>query len=124
MLIEGENGRYAGRPHDLKTGAINQAEGAPRGRKEGGHGKAMQVGGDKLDPKQREEVIVESPHGLHAKAVLQESKGLDKGIAARDEHVIGPDQVGPDLFCPLVIGVISVEQRIESGRVDEDLHLP
>jgi hypothetical protein len=66
---------------------------------------------------------LKSPRGFYAETILQEGKGFYEDIIARDKRMVCPEKISPHLLRLLMVGIISVEQRIESGCVDEDSHL-
>src|SRR6266545_2061421 len=65
-------------------------------------------------------VFVKPPDGREPEPALQQGSGFYKYIVAGEQCRRRAEQLSPHLLGGLVIGVITVEHRIQSGRIDKD----
>ena len=68
----------------------------------------------------RQHLVDESAHGVDTESSLCQGDRLDDDVVGGHEPRAFVDPAIPSRECEAVAGVIGVEQREQSGRVDED----
>jgi hypothetical protein len=122
MSIERENRFEPQIADDLKTYAIDQAELPFRRRQERGHTDRMKLGSHEFDSHNRHHVILKSPDRLHADPALKQRRCLKQNVIARHKPAVLFDDIGPRICGFSVLVIILVQNRVESGRIDKDVH--
>ena len=79
---------------------------------------------DPLGAEDGKKVVGQISHRRDPEAPLDERAGLHEDVATRHELILRREQLEPGRRCEGVETIVAVEQRVQSGRVDEGRHEP
>jgi hypothetical protein len=118
--VEGEGSSQPRTAHGLEANAVNQREFLPSCCEKGRHRRFVVLLSDPEDPEQRDEVLLQCPHGFQSQTVLKERKRLDQNIVGRDQILLPVRERPPGLGSAAVLLVVGVEIGVEVRGVQED----
>ena len=123
MLIEGKHFSQTCTRHEGKADAVNEAQASATGGEHGGHPCGMQILVNPLNSQDGSNVLIERTSGIHPKSVLDEGRRLHEDIAGRHERERTAHEAMPFSNGPRMLIVVSVENCVQRGGIDEDAHL-